>query len=127
MTQQKYLSGCIGRKIPFGNAQMFQIAPWEKGASGHYGFIRFRKPDHKDISGRPCGRCIACLTKILDRNVSEELNRHYLPGGISIEYVEQSDGDWLVCFKAQNILASDYMRLAADEMSVLLNQADLLE
>lgn len=108
----KYLAGSIG-SAPYGTACLLAVRPYEKGAAGRYGNIQFWDQDV-----RPC--CMSCRTEIISRALADELGQWYLPGGINIEYIQQQDGDWLVCFKANNIIASAYMRLSADEMYKLL-------
>ncbi len=107
----KYLSGAAGPAAQYGTAEMLRLMPYEKGTSEHYGRIQFRDGNRRHIS---------CQTKILSRELADELGNWYLPGGISIEYIQQQNGDWLVCFKSNNILASAYMRLAEGEMQKLL-------
>lgn len=109
----KYLAGNIG-SAPYGTADLLKVRPYEKGAAGHYGNIQFW-----DQEAQP--RCMSCRTEIVSRELADELGQWYLPGGINIEYIQQKDSDWLACFKANDILASAYMQLSADEMHKLLN------
>lgn len=115
----KYLSGLPGRAVPYGTAALLTLMPYNKPASDHYGLIMYRNSDKKPS-------VISCQTKINSRQLADELSEWYLPGGVNIEYVEQLNGDWLVCFKAQSILASAYMRLSSAEMNTLLNRSGLL-
>lgn len=109
----KYLFGTAGPAAHYGTADFLEIVPFEKDASGYYGHIQFR--DRK-----PC--VLSCRTRILSRALADELNDWYLPGGIHVVYIEQSNGDWLVCFRASSIMAAAYMRLSAAEMEKLLNR-----
>lgn len=108
----KYLFGTAGLSAPCGTADLLEVMPFESGASGYYGNIQFR--DRK-----PC--ILACRTKILSRALADELGDWYLPGGINVSYIEQSNGDWLVCFRASSSIAAAYMRLSAEEMEKLLS------
>lgn len=127
MKRKKYLAHTPSAATLCGTAEMFRVRPWEHGADGRYGYIEFREKDHVDISGVPCGRMIACATTVVDRALLDELGIYCFPGGINIEFIEQTDGNWLVCFTARNILSAAYMLLPANEMQLVLDQSGVLK
>lgn len=50
-----------------------------------------------------------------------EIPDHLRP--FHIDFIEQKGGDWLVAFKAENILASLYVKMTGTEMASLLERA----
>lgn len=56
--------------------------------------------------------------------LTQALQDFYAPGGMYLKFIEHANG-WLVCFKAENILAARYMCLSKAEMDRLMSGIDL--
>jgi len=112
--EKKALLGSIAG-AGFGTAEMLKVSPYSKEGEGLYGLVNFRNPD------RP-GRVCSCRVEVVDAGLQEELAQAYLPYTISVRFIQQSTGNWLVAFSASDILASVYMRLSEGEMEKLLHQ-----
>ena len=65
-------------------------------------------------------RLKVCWCRVAPGLISE-IPDHLRP--FHIDFIEQKGGDWLVAFKAENILASLYVKMTGTEMASLLERA----
>lgn len=57
---------------------------------------------------------------VLGDQIAEAMDGLYFPGGVSVNFMEQLNGDWLVALHPQDIIGGAYAKLKAEDMEKLL-------
>ena len=110
-----FILGSSVHYAQFVPASLFQISyRKEKQFGEHYTTIE-RRP----AEGEP-RRLKVCWCRVAPGLLSEVPDHLRL---CHLDFIEQKSGDWLVAFKAENILASLYVKMTGTEMASLLERA----
>lgn len=96
-------------------ASLFQLSYRKEKQFGEYYATIERRP----AEGEP-RRLKVCWCRVAPGLLSE-VPDHLRP--FHLDFIEQKSGDWLVAFKAENILASLYVKMSGTEMASLFERA----
>ena len=106
-------------------ASLFQVSYRKEKQFGEYYATIERRP----AEGEP-RRLKVCWCRVAPGLLSEVPDQLFdcIPrrgglGAVFVLFIEQKSGDWLVAFKAENILASLYVKMTGTEMASLLERA----
>ena len=113
----KFLSGIAGAQ--YMPASALSLKPYKSGetnAENFYGIINGRE-------GNPNGfpKCQSCIVHV-SGDILNDIQNGYFPGGVHVCFYQQSNFDWLVAFKAENILAARYIRMRNEDVAKLIAQ-----
>lgn len=115
----KYLSHDIAGATFHPVTLLPSIKPYKNGevdGDNRYGMIQARK-DNPD--GLPTH--MSCIVHV-SRELRDDISECYFPGGYSINFYQQANFDWLVSFKANDILASKYLRMKNEDVLKLIRE-----
>lgn len=96
-------------------ASMFQLSFRKEKQFGEY----HATIERRSAEGGPCNLAV-CWCRVAPGLLSE-VPDHLRP--FHLDFIEQKNGDWLVAFKAENILASLYVKMTGIEMTSLFERA----
>lgn len=117
----KYLLHSI-REATYQSGDLFRLTPYKNPHDGNlfYGIIDTRHVGDGTPHEKPLR---TCLVEMAD-DLREEVRSLDYPGGATVDFFQQKSRDWLVSVKAQNIIASKYLRLTDADMQKLLANLD---